>query len=259
MNRAWPDQRSLFFLKRAGLVLVLSVFLVSSGEALPEHLVLATDVWPPFRLADSSGDLVSGIDLELVREIETRLGIPVVVQRHSWPRALEMLRTGEAHIMTGIAWSAERETYLHYLSPSYTAVSPAFYTLRGSEDILQSYRDLYSLRVGQVRDSVYFEPFNSDTKIEKITVSSERQLLRMLYHGRVSVLVGTIPNLLWDIRQLGMESLVGPAIYQPAHGTDLFIALSRASPAMELRPVLEKILRDIIDEGVVATILEGYR
>lgn len=243
----------------AVLTLCLGFFPLLPGVASPEHLVLATDVWPPFRMADSSGNLVSGIDLELIREIEARLGIPLEVQRHPWPRALAMLRVGDAHIMTGIAWSAEREEYLHYISPSYTVVAPAFYTLRGSETILQSYRDLHFLRVGQVRDSVYFDPFNSDSKIEKVTVSSEQQLLRMLQHGRVSVLIGTTPNLLWDIRQAGLEELIVPTVYQPPHRTELFVALSRAAPAMELRSVLEKILRDIIDEGIVDAILEEYR
>ena len=46
-----------------------------------------------------------------------------------WVRALGMMRDGTADLMSGLARTQERETFILYQAPAYAEIRPAFYQL----------------------------------------------------------------------------------------------------------------------------------
>lgn len=225
-----------------------------------DRLIMVTEEWPPFRINDQkSPSGFRGIDIDIVERLAEELGVAIEIQRHPWARALEMMRNGQADMVTGAAHTPDREIFMHYVPVSYCAVRPVFYTRKGQGQSIRSYQDLYGRKIGYSLHSAYFEPFNSDTRLSKVGLSTEQQLLQVLTLKRLDLVIGTDPNISYDMARLGLTEQLDPTVYTPPDKTELFITLSRKSPAMGLASQIELVLRELMDDGTIETILERYR
>ncbi|MBB6481895.1 substrate-binding periplasmic protein [Spirochaeta isovalerica] len=165
---------------------------------------LVSEIWPPFRISQNPGDCDDcGIDIDIINELERRLDITIEVEFCPWARALEEIKSGRSDLIIGFAYSEERAEYASYVPVSYTSVEPVFYTHTGSGASVGEYGDLADKSIGLSRDSVYFEPFNSDESLNKVYLKSEKQILDMLALGRLELAVGTNPNMAYDIARFG--------------------------------------------------------
>jgi polar amino acid transport system substrate-binding protein len=97
------------------------------------------------------------------------------------------------------------------------------------------------------------------SKINKTGLSTEVQLLQVLALGRIDVIIGTDPNLSFEVARLGYQDVLEPTTYQPSEKTELFIALSRKSRAMSLAPEIEQALRGLMTNGAIDNIINSYR
>jgi polar amino acid transport system substrate-binding protein len=244
------------------LVILLTLYLLPAVPLFAQsaRIVMVTEHWPPFRMNDEASPCgFSGIDIEVMDKLSQVLGVAIEIQRHPWARALELMRNGQADMITGIARTAEREEFMHYIPISYADVLPVFYTQKGKGHLVQSYEDLYGPSVGYSLKSAYFEPFNSDAKINKVGLSTEVQMLHVLALGRIDILIGTDPNMTYEVSRLGYRDVLEPTAWQPPAKTELFIALSRRSPVMERAGEIEGALRQLLEDGAIDAILGAYR
>lgn len=230
----------------AGLVLLSG----SLSAAQPSGAVLsvATMVWPPFRMS-SPGAHLSGLDVDLLNEISRRTGLQFDIQVMPWARGLERMRQGHVDLMTGLARTLEREAYVEYLSPPYHACAPRFYGSAVLQGQVRDYGDLSRLRIGYVLESAYFEPFDSDTRLNKRGVNSESQLLEMLQRGRIDLLVGTDCQVDYDRRDPALAQRLFKMSYEPPNRTALYIGFSRKSPQQAARTLMETALQSIVADG----------
>lgn len=244
------------------LVSVAVVAPSCAGAAAAEtgrSLRMATEEWPPFRINDPQSESgFRGIDIDVVAAVEERLGVKILIERHPWARALEMMRSGQVDLLSGVARTAEREGFMHYVGISYWAVRPRFYAASGRGGETRVYEHLSGKTIGYSLHSAYFEPFDSDTSLDKKGLSAETQLLQALALKRLDLIIGTEPNLSYDIARLGLGGAVEPTAYQPERQTDLFFAFSRKSPHLDLAVRIEEILAGLIKEGVVRGIVARY-
>ena len=261
MGFAWlTGRRSLTVMLAVVLVTVSQPCCcdVAAGEAGPT-LRMATEEWPPFRINDPQGESgFRGIDIEVVAALEERLGVKIHIERHPWARALEMMRSGQVDLLSGVARTAERERFMHYVGTSYWAVRPRFYAAKGRGGEILFYEHLRGKSIGYSLHSAYFEPFDSDAGLDKKGLSAEAQLLQALALKRLDLIIGTEPNLSYDIARLGLGSAVEPTAYQPERQTDLFFAFSRKSPHLDLAGRIEEVLAGLVKEGVVRGIVARY-
>jgi polar amino acid transport system substrate-binding protein len=242
------------------LALFLPLFSPSASNSKDARIIIATEYWPPFRISDdASPSGFSGIDIEIINELSKAIGIDVEIQHHPWARALEQIRNGQADMITGIAYTKERDSFMYYIPVSYCSVHPVFYTQKGKGQLIRAYTDLYNNSVGYSIYSVYFEPFDSDPKIKKTGLSSEAQLLQVLALGRIDIIIGTDPNLSYEIARLGYSNVLAPTSYQPSKNTELFITISRKSPIMARSKEIEQILQRLMKEGKIDKIISSYR
>jgi polar amino acid transport system substrate-binding protein len=241
------------------LLTFLSFGLLSQSIAAPadEPLTLVTDLWPPFRLKGESEDM-TGIDIDLTRLLEKRLGVTIKIVRVPWVRALQMMRSGQADLMAGLARTAEREQFIYYCEPPYSAIRPAFYKLAGNAAQLNTYEDLRNYSIGFTRASVYFEPFDSDKELKKQSASTEEQLLKMLLGQRFDFLVGSDIQVDYEIKLQGLGNSIAKAAYQPDKTTPLFFGISRQSRFLKQAPELEKALAGLLNDGSVTKLISQY-
>ena len=241
-------------------LVILGLFIAVALEAQATKLVMVTEVWPPYRMDEpttSSG--FTGIDVDLIVALESRIGIPIEIKRVPWARALDMMRNGQADLISGLAWTAERAEFLAYVPTSYSSVRPMFYAPRGKGATVGSYADLYGKPIGMSTNSSYFLQFDSDSKLNKVMLSTEVQILQMLAIGRLGLIIGTDPNLGWDASRLGLKGSVEPTAWQPEIKTDLYLALSKKSPFASLAGRLNEAVMAMLADGTIDRILAKYR
>ena len=242
------------------LFFALALLLALPGLFAQTKLVMVTEEWPPFRIVDhGTASGFTGIDVDLAEKLEKAIGLPIEIQRRPWARALEMMKSGEADLITGIAHSEERAAYVLYVPTPYWSVVPVFYAQKGKGAAVRSYGDLAGKSVGYSLRSNYFEPFNSDGSLEKVGLSTEAQILKMLSLGRIDLAIGTNPNIEWDISRLGYKGLFEKVAYQPPGKTELFVGLSRASPAASLAGTVDETIRLMLADGTIKAIIDKYR
>jgi len=170
-----------------------------------------------------------------------------------------MLRDGQVDMITGVAYSSERAVYMAYVPTSYAAVQPVFYSRKGRGSLVKTYEDLRGKSIGQSIRSLYFEPYNSDTSLNKVDLSTEPQIIKMLALGRLDLAIGTDPNIAWDIAQLGLRDSLEHTAYTPSAKTELFIAFSRKSKALGLIDAMNAAIVRMKKDGTIDAIIASYR
>lgn len=241
------------------IILADSLLIPVAGHCT-EKLIAVTEVWPPFRIeAPESERGFRGIDIDIVDRLAEYLDIEIEIQRHPFARALEMIKTGEADLITGIAFSETRDEFIVYIPTSYFAVGPVFYTQKGRGDRIETYDDLYGLKIGYSLHSVYFEPFNSDEGLNKIGIPTEEQLIKMVALNRLDATVGTNPNLAYDISRYGLKDRVEKTHYIPADKTPLYLGLSQKHQDSELKNKIDEFLGQLLQSGEIIKIVSTYQ
>lgn len=243
-------------------LLIAVLFSAAAATTVPQpaKLVMVTEVWAPYRMNDpASASGFRGIDIDLMTVLESRLGIPIEIRRVPWARALEMMREGQADLITGIAKTAERAEYMKYVPTSYSAVRPMFFAQKGKGATVRGYGDLLGKSIGMSLHSSYFARFDADTALNKVGLSTEEQILKMLALGRIDLAIGTDPNLSWDISRLGFRGTLEPTVWQPADNTPLYLAVSLKSSAVDLVERIDGIVRALLSDGSIERITSAYR
>ncbi|HSC82615.1 MAG TPA: transporter substrate-binding domain-containing protein [Pseudomonas sp.] len=221
--------------------------LAVGAESAPLHVAI-DDNWPPFRMSDASGKL-HGLDIDLLDELSRRTGLRFEIQVVPWARALAAVRHGQAQMITGLARTAERETYIDYLQPSYYACSPRFYGPPQQARAISAYSQLRGPRIGYVLESAYFPAFDADSALTKVGVKNEQQLLEMQLHGRVDLLVGTDCQLDYQLRDPQLARQLVKLAYRPEATTQLFIGFSRQEARPREQALIGTALRQLLAEG----------
>ncbi len=130
------------FLKRSILFIASIVVFCTPCLAEMNEITVVTETWPPFRIADETSDCeYSGIDVDLLKDIAERLNVTFTIRRLPWARCLVFMETGQADLITGLAYTPEREQYIHYSEMPYYQVSPAFFVPKGKGHLIKRYAD----------------------------------------------------------------------------------------------------------------------
>lgn len=223
------------------------------------EMVLGTDAWPPFTINDDKSPYgMRGIDIDALGLLAEKMGVSLRVVHIPWARSLEYMKSGEIDLLTGLAYTNERAEYIRYTEIPYYTAAPAFYVSKGKAGMVRSYSDLYRYRVGYVRSSAYFEPFNSDAKIDKYPVSNEDQLLQMLVRNRVEVIIGTDSQVEYDIAQLGLRGKVEKALFAPPEKIEIYLGISKKSPFINHYVQINHIMKELIRSGEIDKLASKY-
>lgn len=224
-------------------------------------LYAAMDDWPPFIIdtdSVSSDSGFDGIDQELLQELSARTGIAIYPLHYPFARALQDMQSGRVDIMTSLAKTPERARYIGYLSTSYYQCHTAFYALPAVAMQIQRYEDLYGKKIGFVRGSAYFEPFDSDSRLIKNGASNENQLPGKVLKQRNQLFIGADCQVEYALQSMGLTGKIVPTRYDPEKQIDLYIGYSKAAGIEKEAAALDKALGEMVAEGWVAKLINSY-
>ncbi len=214
--------------------------------------------WQPFSIGKEPP--YAGIDVDVARVIAQRMQLTLELYACPFKRCLKQIEVGTLDMMSGVAFNEERATYMDYIRETpYGQVSVAFYVRTGQADQVSSYEDLGKHTIGMVRGSHYFERFNSDEMLRKYKAPTEAFLLPMLAGGRLGVIIGTNPNLDYQILQGGYKGQFEEARFNPQIQVPIYFAISNKSPLRKYKDKFHRILEDMKNDGTLENIYAKYR
>jgi polar amino acid transport system substrate-binding protein len=243
------------------VIFMLCFFTVSPGQSeegnsIDEINFVATN-WPPFTIGER--EPFRGIDIDIAKVIAQKLGLKLNIKYCPFKRCLMDMAVGAYDLQSGIAFNEKRAKYLEYIQVPYGDVSVAFYINKNSAVALNSYGDLYHLTIGSVYASHYFEPFNSDVKIKKQEVYKESLLVPMLRNGRFDAMIGTSPNLEYEILNAGLKGFFKKASFSPEGKVLLYFAISKKSPLLHFKTQITDLIKELVESGQVQEFMSAYR
>jgi len=243
------------------LLAVCFVFLApfaQAEEASRYTLRFPVTDWQPFTIGKEAP--FGGIDVDIAREIAKRLNLNLDLRACPFRRCLRLAERGVIDMISGIAFNKKRSKYLDYLRERpYGKVSVAFYVRTGHAGLISSYEDLREHMVGMVRGSHYFDRFNKDESVRKYQAATEAVLLPMLAGDRLSVIVGTNPNLDYQILKAGYKGQFESVEYNPQQEVPIYFALSRKSPLKRYKHEIAAAFDDMRSDGTLEIIYSKYK
>lgn len=176
-------------------ILIACCFLYSlsllANPINPTPVIIAINDAPPYRIVTDTG--VSGFYVEVIEAIGKELDWEIKYRVVPFRRALKMVEEGDADLMLGPVRKPERELYMDYSVPAFPAERRLFFYKEAANKIFK-YDDLKGKKIGVLRGSVYFEPFDSDVDLQKEAGTNYENLLNMLNRGHLHTVI--IPELL---------------------------------------------------------------
>lgn len=221
-------------------------FLDGMGE-----LVLVGDAsFPPLSFTDVRNQF-SGYEADLVKAIETHLGIRVKYVQMDWASALQAIVDGDVVGVTGMRVTTERAKKFHFTRPygktSYTLVSVAG---THPHDVL----DQQNLKVAVQKGSATFELFSQmyyRQGIEYKFISGPADAMELLLSGEVDLWV--------ESQQVARYSVLkadhtGEVQFESIPGSNGDYAMAFGKEYDRLVPIMNKTLQKLKRDGTFAAL-----
>lgn len=244
-------------MRRASFITAIWFFILlgpTLGRATEVQVVV--DHYPPWKIV--KGDAISGIDIELTKALLAEVDVTPRFVACPWSRCLDMLKSGDAQMVSGALKRADREQYLTFIDPPYkTKSSKVFYRLESSQDIT-SLQDLQNKDIGVLRDAHYFAEFDEDSSLSKKPVHSDRLNFLKLAQGRLHAVIATESHGDYLIAILGLRDIVVKSTYRHDAIVPVHFAVAKGSLMDRMRPQLNKAARRLRDNGTFEKIIKEY-
>ena len=246
------------------MVLMLSLM---SGFAKAEAITVPMDPWPPWKFVNLETWKVDtkSIDIALIETLLSAYNnifdtaIKAQYEGYPWKRCLEMMKQGKADFISGVLKRPERETYMIFLEPPYkTKSSKTFYVLKGKENTIQNYEDLYQLKIGVQAGVKYFERFDNDPKIRKEEAGDDISNFRKLEYGRIDAVISTQTQADYLIATQGFKGKFGKAVFSYDYHLPVYFAISKKSLHAGKAPQFSAVIKKLSTEGVFETLINEY-
>jgi polar amino acid transport system substrate-binding protein len=216
---------------------------------------------PPYMIgAGDENSAMSGIDVEIVQEIARRMNLKVEYIKCTWSRCLELMKTGEADLLSSAYKKPDREEYMLYLSQPFLNQLPvAFYFIKGKNYSVTTYDDIYQFgNIGVLNGASYFERFDQDKETKKFEVTSQDQLFPMLLAGRLDAIAGYVPTENYRITEGWYRDQIERSVYEYQEQAFVYMTISKESPLAARFDQINQINQQLLDKDFIAKIVNSY-
>lgn len=194
-----------------------------------------------------------GFMVDLVREIERRLGTNRPVRFLPWPRAYRNARLSPNHVIFPLARTAEREPYFDW-AIKVASLKPVFVTLNGERLDLARARRQEAIAVQQ---NSPFEQYLKEQGFKNlvVTTSAAPIPIRMLRAGRVDAWFTARDLAAYSMQE---QFVTEPITYSaPVFSSNVYIAFSREFPD-DLRQIYLRTFDEMRQDGTYQRIMSRY-
>jgi polar amino acid transport system substrate-binding protein len=168
--------------------------------------VLGINHAPPYTFVDANQQ-ASGLILDVMRRIESDLGLELQVVSCPFPRCLKLAKEGKVDVIGGLIKNEERSRYLDFIEPAYMELNSSFvfYALKNKGLVVNDYEQLMGKRIAVTREAAHFERFDNDLTLDKVLVSSEKVAMDMLLKDRVDIVIAVEETADYSLKYLNQD------------------------------------------------------
>lgn len=179
-------------MKRLFIIMAI-VILTSVQPLLSAELTILTENLPPLNYLEKS-ELV-GPSVEIVREIQRRVGSREEIKVYPWARAYKMALADENVILFGMTYTKERHNKFKWVGPL-AIKRDILVAKKGSGITIKSLADAKKVkRIGTLRDDTRERLLKKHGFTNLQPVSDEQQNAKKLALGRIDLWTYKIPGL----------------------------------------------------------------
>ncbi|MCK8059822.1 MULTISPECIES: methyl-accepting chemotaxis protein [unclassified Fusibacter] len=208
-----------------------------------ETLIVVSSPYEPFVFYDTATDNVSGIDVELLRQIFYDYALKFVIV--PWDVSIEMIKSGIGVILPAISYNEERETYLEFSDNYRHEERYHFYTKDTRLKKVSGLESLRGLRIGVVKGYSYFNAFDKATNYTRVSSSSEKDLFEKLKNDQLDMLIanGYVGDHLLSV-YFGDDGIEKGTLEYVTQKADTRMGFSKAYGSEELVRLFNERIRD---------------
>jgi CubicO group peptidase (beta-lactamase class C family) len=186
------------------------------------------------------------------------MGLQAEFREASLAQCQDMLRSGEIDLGPSLLRNPERETYVHFLEPPFRSkIKHVFYVRKGSRLTIVKYDDLRHNRIG-VSQAKNFDPFDTDTNVQKRVEKQLADGFKALCDGQVDAFLTCQWMGDWFLRHSEMRLLVEQAAYHRKEYHPAYLTMSKKSPLISRATEFETQIDNMIKDGTIRRIVEKY-
>ena len=210
-------------MKKAFFILV-AIVLLGSQSIYCEELTILTENLPPLNYVEN-GVLV-GPSLEIVKEIQKKVGSLEPIQVYPWSRAYKMALENKNVILFGMTYSKERHDKFKWVGPLATK-RDILVAKKGSGITINTIEDAKKVKqIGTLRDDTRGRLLESYGFTNLDPVSDEQLNAKKLELGRIGLWAYKIPGMRTVCDLAGVDYTQFEEVYH-LREIDLMIAFSK--------------------------------
>jgi polar amino acid transport system substrate-binding protein len=207
----------------------------------------------------SENNTISGPLKDVLDEATQSVGLSVAWIDVPFARSLKELQDKGAVIVPRVRKTPDREQFVTFLGPiSEQKRHVNFVVAKGNEGKVTSYQSLSTLEVGTKRGSLYFDQFDTDTKLKKNVVGDDNLLVKMLQAGHVdAIITGDLAATEAALKNIGWTGFA-VAPYHEDIVSGNFYGIAKDGPLQAKADALNAALKKMSDSGRVKAIYQKY-
>ena len=239
------------------LWIALVMLLFPNFALSTQTVVVAFSEFAPYKMVVDGKH--TGIDVDILHEIGKRMDLKIVFKNGTFEECLDMMKQGEADLMTSLLRRVERESYILYVQPRYRPRSnKIFYLFKGNPKSIRTYDDLNNLRIGVKGGTKYALQFDKDNNLNKLPAQSIKVNISKLAAGQIDTFIATETEGDYWIKALGLQDHITKASYKFQQLDPFYLGISKKSAFAKEAKGVGEILDDLVDNGAVQLLVEKY-
>lgn len=223
-----------------------------------DTLIFITAPYEPFII--DNGSELTGIDVDIIKEIYKKNNINVEIKKSSFDTSLKMIKNKVFDATPTISYSEERNSYMNF-SDSYRDNSRLiFIKNKNSNKKIESYKDISKYKIGLLKGFNYNSKFSNDSNIKKQYCNDIKGAMQKLLKEQIDFVLINAYQGNYFIKQNNMKDLVDTISFkfEEKDGTDTRIGFKKESSMEKYIKMFNEGFKEIKKNGTLSKIEKKY-
>jgi len=190
--------------------------------------------WVPLLIQDSEEDPLTGIAIDLTREIATDLKLPIEFKKLPWKRSLQYLEKVRIDIILGIYKTRRRSKIYHYTQPILRNQTRVF-VLKSKVFKFEQLQDLIG-KHGEILLGASFDDEFDQFARKHLTITGQASFLpsiKKLLKGNIDYMLSDHTDVLYSLQKYGYNEQI-IALPKVVSTLEVYFAISKTSACAHL-------------------------
>ena len=208
------------------LTFAANFFLLLLPAAVAEEKIFVFSEFCPYEYMEKGE--ADGINIYLIKQVCSRMGIEPVFRELPWKRALRNAETGDADAVFSLFKTDEREKLYNYTDNNLNTVKMVLFTNSDRELKIESMQDLKGFNIGVYRGSSYGYVFDTSFIFTRDVANSNENIIKKQLNRRTDAFVMDENVAEFWLEKLNCTDLIKPVNFT-IFESKTYIAFSKLS------------------------------